>query len=144
MWYVILLKKCVLFISKYCRFQQFWWKKYCLKQHFIKKLSFPAISFQLLFSAIVWIVKRQIEKYFLTILLISKLLTTSVTKYNRFLVFVLCMYVYVCIYNIYTSYICMSVKYIYVYYIYVCILYCYFYMFYLCFFSYFLRMLNIF
>ena len=126
MWYVILLKKCVLFISKYCRFQQFWWKKYCLKQHFIKKLSFPAISFQLLFSAIVWIVKRQIEKYFLTILLISKLLTTSVTKYNRFLVFVLCMYVYVCIYNIYTSYICVCLLHIYIYiYIYVYYIYMY-------------------
>ena len=123
MWYVILLKKCVLFISKYCRFQQFWWKKYCLKQHFIKKLSFPAISFQLLFSAIVWIVKRQIEKYFLTILLISKLLTTSVTKYNRFLVFVLCMYVYVCIYNIYTSYICVCLLNIYMYIIYMYVYY---------------------
>ena len=127
------------------------------------------ILFSILFYlAQISIINREIEKNFLTALLISKLLKDLMNLFydldNRFLVFVLCVhvcvniyiYIYMCIfvfiytfiyiyiytYNIYI-YTFINIIYIHIYiYIYIYILYCYIYMFYLCFFSSFLTIFN--
>ena len=104
----------------------------------------------LFYLAQISIIKRQIEKFFLTVLLISKLLKDMMNHFydhrqqvSCFCVMCVCIciyiYIYICIF-----YVCM---YIYMYIIlYIYILYSYFYMFYLCFiyvFASFLTMLNI-